>query len=102
MMSLEFRTSGSTNLFNDEVLLYPNPATVSISLHLKSLMDQEIDYTIFNHAGHLVMGVADHKATNPELRIDLSESHRFINGLYLLVIHSKEETIAKQFVIANY
>ena len=80
-----------------EVDVYPNPASNSIFLNVKTGVDQEINYSIFNYFGTSVLSnniTANEKGQIVDYEIDLSS---LTNGLYLIRIKVGNEFISKQF-----
>lgn len=80
-------------VINDEILIYPNPATNQITIHSNSNIKGETIVSIKNTLGEILLQRAMELTGDLEINIaDLPA------GLYFLQLKSKNKNIVKRFV----
>lgn len=87
---VSFATGILPHSANDEILIYPNPATNYVNI---IVMGSQFNYTLYNSIGQLIV---ENKNVQDVSNINLAG---FAKGIYLIVIEGDNKVVRKKLVI---
>ena len=83
---------------NQEITLFPNPATDELNVNLQQFVGESITIGIFNVNGQLVKNLEIDEVYEGVQSINVNTLE---NGTYLMQIRSPESIVSKKFIIAG-
>ncbi|MCD4696754.1 MAG: T9SS type A sorting domain-containing protein, partial [Bacteroidales bacterium] len=86
------------NIFNQDVLIFPNPNNGSFTLELKLEKNEVVEISIYNALNEVVFGENNVSTKDYSNVIDLSN---YAQGIYYLRIKGEETNVVKKIIIRN-
>ena len=81
---------------NDEVTLYPNPASGDVFIDVDLAHLSEVEISITDLTGKIIFTEQHHRTQNETYHFDMSE---YASGVYFAVIKMGDEIVTKEFVL---
>ncbi|MBK9017951.1 MAG: T9SS type A sorting domain-containing protein [Saprospiraceae bacterium] len=98
-LSLPGANGGFAELDEQEIEMFPNPASKKVTFHLHGFRDEVAEVTLFDYSGKAVWQTTLEEGQY-ELTLDLSGSD-YVSGIYFVKVSSASNVLTKRLVVSR-